>query len=63
MYRRETGFAMDDVEETCAQIVVRAVQADDVTLLKAVVKRNGISDGSTARSMQLSPISPYAFFA
>ena len=57
----ETGFAMETLRDV-RSVVVRAVQADDVTLLEAVVMRNGLAKGSTARSMQLSPISPYAFF-
>ncbi len=48
----DTGFALEMFRDLRSD-VEQSVEADDVTLLEAVVMRNGLADGNTARSMHM----------
>ena len=48
----DSGFALEIFRDLRSD-VEQSVEADDVTLLEAVVMRNGLADGNTARSMHM----------
>ena len=47
-----TGFALEIFRDLRSD-VVQTVESEDVTLLEAVVMRNGLADGNTARNLRL----------
>ncbi len=48
----KTGFALEGFRDLQSD-VERTVETEDVTLLEAVVMRNGLAEGSTARSLHM----------
>ena len=51
----ETGFALEGFRDLRSD-VERTVEAQDVTLLEAVVMRNGLADGNTVRNMHMHAV-------
>ena len=48
----QTGFALEIFRDLRSD-VVRAIEAEDVTLLETVVMRNGLADGNTVRNLHM----------
>ena len=48
----QTGFALEIFRDIRSD-VVQTVESEDVTLLEAVVMRNGLADGNTARNLHM----------
>ena len=51
-FMTQTGFALEIFRDLRSD-VVQAVEAEDVTLLEAVVMRNGLADGNTERNLHM----------
>ena len=50
----QTGFALEIFRDLRSD-VVQTVESEDVTLLEAVVMRNGVADGNTVRDIHMHP--------
>ena len=50
----QTGFALEIFRDIRSD-VVQTVESEDVTLLEAVVMRNGVADGNTVRDIHMHP--------
>ena len=50
----QTGFALEIFRDIRSD-VVQTVESEDVTLLEAVVMRNGVADGNTVRNIHMHP--------
>ena len=54
-FMTQTGFALEIFRDLRSD-VASAVEAEDVTLLEAVVMRNGLADGNTVRNLRMHTV-------
>ena len=54
-FMTQTGFALEIFRDLRSD-VVQTVEAGDVTLLEAVVMRNGLADGNTVRNLRMHTV-------